>query len=132
MAEAVGARFVATAHTRDDQVETALFQLLRGAGLRGLAGMPFSRPLSPSVALVRPLLDCERSVLRRYLASIGQTYRDDATNADPHFARNRVRNELLPYLREQFNPEVDQAIARTADIAGEAERLIESLCSTTC
>ena len=127
MAESVGARYVAMAHTRDDQIETSLFQLLRGAGLRGLAGMTFSRALSPSVALVRPLLQTQRSELREYLNSIGQGHREDASNDDPRFARNRVRLELLPYLREHFNPEVDQAIGRAADFAREAERLIADM-----
>ena len=67
MADEVGARFVATAHTRDDQAETVLFRLVRGSGLRGLAGMPRSRALSPSVTLVRPLLACGREDSRTYL-----------------------------------------------------------------
>ena len=74
-AEKLGARFVAVAHTADDQVETVLHRILRGTGLSGLAGMPASRPLSPSVALVRPLLRATRSELLDYLAAIGQEHR---------------------------------------------------------
>jgi len=127
MAEAAGARFVAVAHTRDDQVETVLFRLLRGSGLRGLAGMPAMRPLSPSVSLVRPLLSLSRADLRAYLNVVGQTYREDQSNRDPRFARNRIREQLLPYLRENFNAEVDDAIARAADNAREAAAVIEAL-----
>jgi len=127
MAETVGARFVATAHTRDDQVETVLFRLLRGSGLRGLAGMPETRRMSPSVALVRPLLTCGRAEVRAYLETVGQLWRDDASNRDLRFARNRVRDQLLPFLRENFNAEVDAAIARFAELAGEASQMVEAL-----
>jgi tRNA(Ile)-lysidine synthase len=127
MAELAGARYLAVAHTSDDQVETMLFRLLRGTGLRGLAGMPRSRTLSPSVTLVRPLLACSRSELRGYLASVKQTFREDATNGNAGFARNRIRQQLLPHLREHFNSEVDAALLRAADAAGEAQAVIEKL-----
>jgi tRNA(Ile)-lysidine synthase len=127
MADAVGARFVVTGHTRDDQVETVLFRLIRGAGLRGLAGMPVVRQLSPSVALVRPLLDVSRADLDAYLQAIGQTRRDDASNEETRFARNRIRRELLPYMREHLNAEVDAAIARAASQAAESQSLLERL-----
>jgi tRNA(Ile)-lysidine synthase len=127
MAETAGARFVATAHTRDDQVETVLFQLLRGAGLRGLAGMRSTRELAPSVALVRPLLGATRDELVAYLQSLRQAWREDHTNRDLRFARNRVRQELLPYVREHFNADADAAIARTAALAGEVQTLLEQL-----
>jgi tRNA(Ile)-lysidine synthase len=127
MAEAVGARYVVTAHTRDDQAETVLFRLLRGSGLRGLAGMRPSRPLSPTVALVRPLLDCTRVDLRGYLESLGQSWREDRTNDDVKHARNRLRHEALPYLREHFNAEADAVIVRSAALLGEVNSLVERL-----
>jgi tRNA(Ile)-lysidine synthase len=127
MAEEVGARFVATAHTRDDQAETVLFRLLRGSGLRGLAGMQPSRPLSASVTLVRPLLASSRHDLRTWLARLDQTWREDATNASPRYARNRVRNDLLPYLREHVSPQADAALVRIAEQAGEAQNVIDQL-----
>ena len=125
--ERTGARFVAIAHTRDDQVETVLFRLLRGTGFRGLSGMRPSRPLSPSIALVRPLLDCSRADVMEYLRRIGQTYRDDASNEALDFARNRIRRKLLPYLREDFNKEVDAALVRVAELAREAQGVIDEL-----
>jgi tRNA(Ile)-lysidine synthase len=123
MAEEVGARFVAVAHTRDDQIETVLFRLLRGSGLRGLAGMPRARVLSPSVTLVRPLLACSRPELRASLTKRGQSWREDATNADFHFARNRLRHDILPRMRELFD--VDNALLGAATQASEMQRLLE-------
>jgi tRNA(Ile)-lysidine synthase len=127
MAEGAGARYVAIAHTRDDQVETVLHRLLRGTGLRGLAGMPPSRVLSPSVTLVRPLLACWRSDVLEYLAAIGQSHRQDATNEAVRFTRSRLRHELLPELRRNYNADVDEALLRVAELAGEAQVAIEEL-----
>jgi tRNA(Ile)-lysidine synthase len=127
MAEEVGARFVAVAHTRDDQAETVLFRLLRGSGLRGLVGMQPSRPLSASVTLIRPLLAASRSNLHTWLAGLNQPWREDATNASPRYARNRVRNDLLPYLRENVSSQADAALVRVAEQAGEAQNLIDQL-----
>jgi tRNA(Ile)-lysidine synthase len=128
IAEEAGARYVAVAHTRDDQVETVLFRLMRGSGLRGLAGIRRTRMVTTSVTLVRPLLGCGRDELRTYLAQIGQPWREDSTNQDVDFARrNRIRCELLPYLREHFNADADDAILGAADLAQEAQQLIDSL-----
>jgi tRNA(Ile)-lysidine synthase len=123
MAEDVGARFVAVAHTRDDQIETVLFRLFRGSGLRGLAGMPRTRALSPSVTLVRPLLGCARDELREYLENMRQSWREDATNADVHYARNRLRHEILPRMRELFD--VDGALLGAAAQADEIQQWLQ-------
>ena len=111
------ARFVATGHTRDDQAETVLFRILRGTGPRGLAGIPPRRTLAEGVTLIRPLLDASRDELRRYLAEIGQPFREDASNADLAHMRNRIRNDLLPKLAAQYNPRVAEALARLGDFA---------------
>jgi tRNA(Ile)-lysidine synthase len=124
MAERLGARYVAVAHTADDQVETVLHRIVRGTGLAGLAGMPFARPLSPSVALVRPLLLARRRDVLQYLSEIGQDFREDASNEDWRFTRNRLRHGLLPLLRRQYNPDVDAALLRLAAQAGEAQKLL--------
>ena len=123
-AEDLGARFVAVAHTEDDQAETVLHRMIRGTGLAGLAGMRKFRPLSPSVTLVRPLLDVRREAIVRYLTSIGQDFCSDASNADLRFTRNRLRHVLLPLLQREFNSEVKTALLRLASQAAEAQQLV--------
>jgi tRNA(Ile)-lysidine synthase len=127
VAERLGARFVATAHTADDQVETVLQRIVRGTGLAGLAGIPSRRRLSHSVILARPMLALRRSDVLSYLATIGQEFRTDSTNTDARFARNRLRHDLLPLLRERFNNDVDAALLRLACQAGEAQDVLENL-----
>ena len=126
-AEKLGARFVAVAHTADDQVETVLHRILRGTGLAGLAGMRFSRPLAPSVALVRPLLSVRRPEVLEYLDAIGQDYRVDRTNIDTRWTRNRLRHELLPLLRERYNARVDDALLRLAAQADQSQQVVAEL-----
>lgn len=127
VAERLGARFVAVAHTADDQVETVLHRIVRGTGLAGLAGIPRVRPLAPSVTLVRPLLDVPRHEVLEYLAAIGQDYRTDVSNTDLRWTRNRLRNELLPLLRERYNTDVDSALRRLAAQAIESQQVIADL-----
>ena len=107
----LGAGQVALGHTIDDQAETVLLRLIRGAGAAGLSGM---RPRAG--VLVRPLLEVGRVELRRYLADGGIPFREDASNADLRVPRNRVRHELLPQLRT-YSPRIVEALARQADIA---------------
>lgn len=102
---------VATGHHRDDQAETLLMRLLRGAGPDGLAGI---RPRAGCV--VRPLLHVSRAELRAWLEERGQQFREDETNRDPAFTRNRVRHELIPFLEERFSPSVASVLARTSEI----------------
>jgi tRNA(Ile)-lysidine synthase len=102
---------VATAHTRDDQAETVLMRVLRGSGTRGFAGI---YPQLRSV--VRPLLEVSRAELRAFLEQLGQSWREDQSNADVSFARNRLRHEVLPLLR-QLNPNLDEVLSETAEIA---------------
>jgi tRNA(Ile)-lysidine synthase len=109
---------VATAHTLDDQAETVLLRLLRGAGPGGLAGV---LPVTDE-GLIRPVIEVRREELRDWLRAGGHTWREDATNIDPlHADRNRLRHELLPVLREQWNPAIEVALAQTAEIAGAEE-----------
>ena len=122
----LGARFVATAHTADDQAETILHRIIRGTGLRGLAGMARVRPLGHA-ALIRPLLGFRRAELRAYLDALGQPYRHDQSNADRRFTRNRIRHELLPRLCGQFNPGAVAALLRLGTLAGEAQSVVDGL-----
>jgi tRNA(Ile)-lysidine synthase len=123
-AERRGFRYVAVGHTADDQAETVLHRLLRGTGVRGIAGMPRVRTLSPAVSLIRPLLGCRREELREYLRAIDQTWREDRTNDDPRYTRNRLRKRLIPFLEEEFGPQVVSSICRTAQLAGESQSLL--------
>ncbi len=108
---------VATGHHRDDQSETVLFRLLRGAGATGLAGI---RPmLEPGI--IRPLLDLGRAEIRQELRRRGLEWREDASNRDPVFARNRIRHDTLPRLSAEWNPRLAEALARTAEAAREEE-----------
>lgn len=129
-AERHGASWVATAHTADDQAETILHRLIRGAGLTGLRGMPAERPLplpaGGKVSLVRPLLTVRRQQVCAYLRQLGQEFREDSSNRDPRFTRNRIRNVLLPLL-ESFNPRVVEALHRLGEQVAEAEALLEKL-----
>ncbi len=110
-----GANWVALAHTADDQVETVLHHLLRGSGLEGLSGMEEVSPLTETVHLLRPFLTLTRNQLTNWLTTRQQDWREDETNADLSLTRNRIRHELLPRLREQFNPRVDEALLRLAE-----------------
>lgn len=122
---------VATAHTASDQVETILHRIVRGTGLKGLAGIMPKRPLDSSIELIRPMLEITREDVESFLAEIHQPFQIDSTNEDPRFTRNRIRHELLPQLRSQFNPMVDTALRRLADLARlaseEEDRLIQGL-----
>lgn len=112
---------VAVGHTRDDQAETFLLRLLRGAGSRGLAAM-YPR----SGVVIRPLLDCSRDAVRAFLIERDLTFVCDASNDDLSIPRNRVRAGLLPLLTERFNPRVVEALAREADLARADEAYLES------
>ena len=125
-AEAEQIPFVAVAHTRGDQVETILHHLLRGTGLAGLSGMPVSRSLSDGVRLLRPLLEFQREELLAYLTAIGQRYCTDETNADPGYTRNRLRHELLPQLRAEYNPQIDQCLWQLGQQSQDLLRAIRS------
>jgi tRNA(Ile)-lysidine synthase len=104
---------VALGHTRNDQAETVLFRFLRGSGTAGLAGI---RPITPD-GIVRPLLAVTRGEVERYLRERGIAWREDSTNSSPRFARNRIRNELLPELQLEWNPAIVETLAHTADWA---------------
>jgi tRNA(Ile)-lysidine synthase len=122
VAQARNCRFVAVGQTLDDQAETILHRIIRGTGLRGLAGMPARRALGEGVTLVRPLLGVTRLEVREYLATLGQGFREDSTNRDTSRTRSRIRLELLPELVANDNPNVAEALVRLGKIASDAER----------
>lgn len=106
---AAGADRLAVGHHRDDLAETVLLRLLTGAGSDGLAGIPPARG-----SVVRPLIERTRAEIETYLRARGLEWREDPSNRDPRFLRNRVRHELLPWLERAFNPRVREVLARTA------------------
>ena len=117
------ADLVATAHTLDDQAETVVMKLLRGAwteGIGGIAPVVESGGKDRQPRIVRPMLGVRRAEVEAFLRERGQTWREDATNRDVSLTRNRVRHELMPVLRG-FNPGVDVALARLAEIARDEE-----------
>ena len=115
VARRYGADAVATAHTADDQAETVLMRLLRGAGVTGLSGIPVKRSLEHGIWVVRPLLESWRADVLEYLTRAGLEYREDSTNADPRFVRNRIRHELLPLLARAYNPQVKGLLVQLAE-----------------
>lgn len=112
---------VATAHTKSDQVETVLFNLVRGAGLTGLSGIPERRG-----NIVRPLLPFTREETRGYCQCNGLWFHDDPANADTTFSRTRIRVNVIPELT-QVNSAVEEAIARFAVLAGEEDRFLDGM-----
>ena len=139
---------VATAHTRDDQAETVLLRLLRGTGTSGLAGIHRSLNLSelaaspsapesvfapeqePAPRLIRPMLAITRRQVEEFLRSLGQPFRQDASNLSPQFLRNRVRGQLLPALERDYNPQLRQALCETAEIAAAESAFLDDLAAS--
>jgi tRNA(Ile)-lysidine synthase len=117
----VGAERLATAHTRDDQAETVLLRLTRGAGGSGLSAMAPRRE-----HLVRPLLDVSRAELQAHLRALQEPWREDATNADQTIPRNRVRHGVMPQLRA-INAQADAALARAAELLRADNEFLENL-----
>lgn len=120
--EVVGSETVVTGHTRDDQAETVLMNLLRGSGSAGIAGMLRSRP-----GVVRPLLEFSRSDLRVVAEKLALSFVDDPANEDLAYLRNRVRMELLPLLESDYRSGIRTVLARTGSLAAGDDHLIESL-----
>ena len=117
-----GYAMIATGHTLNDQAETVLLAMIRGAGTAGYGGI---RPVTGD--LVRPLLESTRADVLSYLAAAGLTYCTDETNADLSFPRNRVRHRLLPLLEAEFNPGIQATLARSARVVQDDDQLLASL-----
>jgi tRNA(Ile)-lysidine synthase len=123
------ARYLAIGHTADDQAETLLMRLLRGAGPRGLRAMT---PIASraGVAVVRPLLESSRDLIRSYLTDRQLSIRFDRTNRDLRLERNRIRNVLMPLLASEFNPSVVESFGRTAEIMNEVDEHLTAAAET--
>lgn len=117
---------VATAHTADDNAETILLMLARGCGLQGLTGIAPDCQIG-NIKVIRPLLGTDRKVIEHYLRERNITWREDASNADPGFMRNRVRHELLPLLETKFNKGIKHVLIRLADVLRSENELLNAL-----
>jgi tRNA(Ile)-lysidine synthase len=125
----VGARKIALAHTLDDQSETIMHRIIRGAGLRGLRGMGPIRLVSKKheLFLIRPLLEMERTEVRTYLTERTLEWREDASNLDRTFMRNRLRHDLLPMIERDFNPRFKYALVKLGQTASAFYLLVREI-----
>ncbi len=120
-------RMIVLAHTADDQAETILHHILRGTGMSGLRGIPQERELDSGIRLVRPLLEVERSVVLDYLSYLGQDFREDESNRDEAYTRNRIRHQLLPLLAREYNSNIREALRRLGGQAAAAQAALEAV-----
>ena len=131
LAEETGAAAVATAHHANDQAETVLMHLLRGSGTDGLCGMrPYTlpNPFSRTIPLIRPLLGISRAEIEAAVTGEGLPYREDRSNSDPAYTRNRIRLSLIPELEKQYNPQIVPVLCRLAETAAADREILEDAC----
>ena len=114
---------IALGHHADDNAELVLMNMLRGTGPEGIAGIPPAR----EPGIIRPLIHARRREIMAYIKDNDLAYVVDASNQDPRFFRNRVRNELIPALSEAYNPRLTEALVRTASISRTEEEWLEQL-----
>ena len=127
-AKRTGARYIALAHSADDNVETLLHHLLRGTGPAGLAGIGSPRPVDQDLVLIRPLLQTARATIREALESSGQTWREDSSNANIDYRRNWIRHRLIPLIQSEY-PDAVNAIGRTITSQRQWRTLVDDLAS---
>ncbi len=125
-ARKVGSDMIATAHTADDQAETLLLKFLRGAGRGGLSGIAPDTVVS-GIPVIRPLLKVTRPQIEAYLRARKCVWREDESNTDTVFLRNRVRHELLPLLEREYNPGLRQTLQRTRDVLAAEDEWLDDL-----
>lgn len=114
--------YIATAHNLDDQVETYLMRIIRGAGLQGLSAIKYKNE-----KVIRPLLNIKKSEIKAYLKENGLKYRIDKSNLKSVYLRNKVRNQLIPYLEKNFNPRIKETIFSSIETISEDYDLISDL-----
>ncbi len=107
---------IITGHTATDRAETLVYNLMRGSGADGLQALTWKRPLNDEIMLVRPLLEITRTQTGEFCQDFQLQVWLDSTNQDLKYARNRIRQELVPYLQKNFNPKVESNLARTAEL----------------
>lgn len=120
---------IVTGHTASDRAETLLFNLIRGSGAHGLSSLNWTRQLTPTVKLVRPLLEITRSQTAEFCRDRNLPIWQDSTNNDLTYSRNRIRQELLPYLKANFNPQVEPHLAQTMELLSADVEYLENIAS---
>ncbi len=118
---------IALAHNADDQAETVLFRLLRGTGVHGLAGIPSIRTSDAGFLIVRPLIEVERADIEDYIKENRLHPNIDKSNMGTDYTRNKIRNELIPYLENNYNPNIRQTLRRFAANADMDDSLLSEL-----
>jgi len=129
IAEAEKFEKIVTGHTLSDRAETVLYNLMRGAGADGIAALTWERSLTAKIKLVRPLLDISRRETGEFCFEYKLPIWEDAVNNNLKYARNRIRADLIPYIQKEFNPQVEKALAQTAEILKEDVEYLEK-CAT--
>ena len=126
VAQKENANKIATAHNLNDNVETVLMNILRGSGISGLKGIEISRK-ETNIEYIRPIRECERQEIEKYCEEQNLEPRIDKTNFESIYNRNKIRNDLIPYLKKEFNPNVLEGINRLSDIAREEEEYFDKV-----
>lgn len=121
VAAEIEASRIAVGHTEDDVVETSLMHIIRGSGISGAAGI-----FPKSGLVVRPVIECRKGDLIDYLNSASREFRIDESNESLDYARNRVRNDLIPYLQTEFNPQIVESLSNLAKSAREVSAYIDA------
>ncbi len=130
MAQARGYEYVVTAHTQSDVAETLIYNLMRGSGSTGLGSLPQRRNLTATVQLIRPLLNVQRSETGSFCQQRQLPVWSDPYNHQLKYARNRVRQQLIPLMESQFNPQVSKHLAQTAEILQAETTYLESVATS--
>ena len=124
-AKNTSANKIALGHNADDQAETVLMKLLRGSGASGIAGMRAVRD-----KIIRPLIEIKRDEITEFVKEKRLRYVEDPSNLEPYYLRNKIRLNLIPLLKEEYNPNIVDTLRETAEIIRDEDEFLESYCST--
>lgn len=116
--------YLATAHTADDSVETFLINLFRGSGLTGLSGIPARRNFIKNIFVIRPLINFKKSDLIKYAKLRELRWREDSSNSESIYTRNKIRNTLIPFLEKEYNPNLVNILNRTSRLIQQADKYV--------
>ena len=125
----VGFKYIVTGHTKSDRAETLLYNLIRGAGTDGLAALDWQRSLTKEITLIRPLLNVYRQETLSFCQQFDLPIWFDKVNENNKYARNRIRHSLIPYLQDNFNPQVEKSLAQTAQLLKDDVEYLEAIAS---